>query len=131
MGFRVEKVASVIREVVSEAIANHLSDPRISPFASVTWVDVAGDLQNASVHVSVMGEPGDERKTLAALQNAAGRIQARLARRLKVRNCPRLTFVPDPSIKKSIETCQLIDEAMAELAEPTDPHADPEAEPRS
>ncbi len=131
MGFRVEKVASVIRDVVSDAIANHLSDPRISPFASVTWVNVAGDLQNASVHISVMGKPGDERKTLAGLQNAAGRIQSLLARRLQIRQCPRLTFVPDPSIKKSIETCLLIDEAMAELDAPTEPQADGETEARS
>ena len=121
----------MIRDVVSDAIANHLSDPRISPFASVTWVNVAGDLQNASVHISVMGEPADERKTLAGLQNAAGRIQSLLARRLKVRQCPRLTFVPDPSIKKSIETCQLIDEAMAKLDVPTEPRADGEPEARS
>ncbi len=131
MGFRVEKVASVIRNVVSDSIANHLSDPRISSFASVTWVDVAGDLQNASVHISVMGKPGDERKTLAGLQNAAGRIQSLLARRLKMRQCPRLTFVLDPSIKKSIETCLLIDEAMAELNTPAEPQTDAETEARS
>jgi len=117
---RLEKVASVIRDVVSDAVANRLSDPRISPLASVTRVEVAGDLQTACVYISVLGTPADERRTLAGLDHAVGHVQRLLAGRLRTRQCPRLRFVSDPSIKKGAETIRMIDEAMREF----DPHSD-------
>ena len=48
--YRQEKVASEVRAVVGDAIANRLSDPRISPFVSVTRVSVSGDLAVADVY---------------------------------------------------------------------------------
>ena len=112
MSYRTEKVASVIREVVGDAIARGLSDPRISPFASVTRVEVSGDLQHARVYVSVMGPAADQRTTLAGLDNAVGHVQRLLGRRLRIRHCPRIGFVSDDSIKKGDETLRMIDEAM-------------------
>ena len=50
---RQEKVARVIREVVSDAIANHLSDPRITGFVSVTRVEVMADMRSADVYLSI------------------------------------------------------------------------------
>ena len=52
---RVEKVAEVVREVVSMAILTELSDPRIRDI-TVTYVEVSADLRHAKVHVSVMGD---------------------------------------------------------------------------
>lgn len=111
---RVAKVASVIREVVSDAIANRLSDPRISPFSSITRVDVSGDLRYATVFVSVMGDPAIARKTMAGLEHATGHVQNLLAGKLNTRQCPYLRFRLDESIKKGIETVRLIDQTMAE-----------------
>ena len=81
---RVDKIASTIREIVSDTIAHKLSDPRISPWTSVTRVEVAGDLQVAKVYVSVMGDQNSARTTMAGLNHAAGRIQRELARVLTV-----------------------------------------------
>lgn len=111
---RPERVATVVRAVVSDAIASKLSDPRIEPLSSVTRVEVSGDLEHAKVYISVMGTESAQRKTLAGLQSAAGVVQRMLARELSTRVCPRLSFHLDESIKRSIETVRLIDEAMAE-----------------
>jgi ribosome-binding factor A len=111
---RPERVAAVVRNVVSDAIANKLSDPRIAPLSSVTRVEVSGDLEHARVFVSVMGEESIQRRTLAGLQSAAGAVQRLLARELSIRQCPRLSFHLDLSIKRATETIRLIDEAMAE-----------------
>ena len=46
---RQEKVARVVKEAVSDAIAHHLNDPRIGGFVSVTRVEMAPDLRNAEV----------------------------------------------------------------------------------
>jgi ribosome-binding factor A len=105
----------MVQSVVGEAILSKLHDPRISPFASVTRVEVAADLQIADVHVSVLGDPGEGRRTLAGLTSAAGRIQSMLARTLQTRQCPRLRFHLDDSLKKGMETMRLIDESMAEI----------------
>ena len=117
MGYRTEKLASMIRDSVGDAIANRLSDPRISPLASVTRVAVSGDLQHATVYISVMGRPAEQRTTLTGLRHATGRIHTLLAQRLRIRHCPRITFVLDESIKKGSETIRMIDEVMRELKE--------------
>jgi len=46
---RQEKAARGIRDVVSDAIANHLNDPRITGFVSVTRVEVMADMRSADV----------------------------------------------------------------------------------
>ena len=52
---RVLKAAQAIREVVSMAIIADLKDPRIKD-VTVTLVEVAPDMRQAKVHVSVMGD---------------------------------------------------------------------------
>ncbi len=111
---RPERVANVIRAVVSDAIVNKLNDPRIAPLSSVTRVEVSGDLEYAKVWVSVMGEEAARRLTIAGLRSAAGLVQRLLGRRLPIRHCPRLSFHLDESIKKGAETIRLIDETMSQ-----------------
>lgn len=113
--FRPERVAQVIREVVSEAIASKLNDPRIEPLSSVTRVEVSGDLEHAKVWVSVMGAAAAGRRTLAGLQAAAGYVQRLVAAELSLRVTPHLSFHLDESLKKAAETIRLIDESMAEI----------------
>ena len=108
--FRVEKLASTIREIVSDAIANKLHDPRISAMTSVLRVEVSGDLQVAKIQVTVMGSASEGRRTLAGLNAAGGRVQRLVARRLTIRRCPQLSFVLDDSLKKAAETVRIIDE---------------------
>ena len=112
---RPERIANVVRDVVSDAIANKLSDPRIAPFVSVTRVEMSADLEYARVWISVFGEEPIQRRTLAGMQSAAGLVQRMLAKELTLRHCPRLSFHLDESIKKAAETMRLIDAAMAEL----------------
>ncbi|MCH8052972.1 MAG: ribosome-binding factor A, partial [Planctomycetes bacterium] len=50
--FRIDKVASVVRQIVSDAIRDRLQDPRVSSMTSVTRVEVSPDLDWARVHVS-------------------------------------------------------------------------------
>jgi ribosome-binding factor A len=115
---RPERVAHVVRAVVSEAIARKLSDPRIEPLASITRVEVTADLEFAKVWVSVMGDEAAQRRTLAGLRSAVGLVQRMVAQELPLRHCPHITFHLDQSIKRAAETVRLINEAMAELQPP-------------
>ena len=113
--FRIDKVASVVRQIVSEAIRDRLQDPRVSSMTSVTRVEVSPDLDWARVHVSILGSAAVQKTTMAALTSAAGYIQGILARSLHTRQCPRLVFLLDDSLKRSNEVMQMIDDSMREL----------------
>ncbi len=126
---RPERVAHVIREVVSEAIAHRLSDPRIAPLSSVTRVEMSLDLEHAKVWISVMGDEPAQRRTMAGLKSAAPLVQRMVARELPLRHCPRLSFALDESIKRGAETIRLIREAMAEIEPPAPEPEEPEESP--
>ncbi len=112
---RPERVGNVIRQVVSEAIAGRLSDPRIETLTSVTRVEVSHDLEHAKVYVSVIGEAAKGPLTVNGLNSAAGLIRRMVGDQLSLRRTPNLVFYLDESIKKATETIRLIDEAMAEI----------------
>jgi ribosome-binding factor A len=114
---RQEKVARVIREVVCDAVANRLNDPRIEGFASVMKVDVAADLRTASVYISIFGcSDAAQNKTFAALIHARSRIQSLLANKLRdTKFCPVLRLFKDEEFKKTQQTMKLIDQAASEF----------------
>jgi ribosome-binding factor A len=114
---RVLKAAEAIREVVSMTILTELRDPRISD-VTVTLVEVSPDMRLARVHVSVMGDEAKQKLTLYGLQNAAGFLQAKIARRIDTRYTPRLRFVLDQGVKRSIEVSRILNEVLPRTASP-------------
>ncbi|MCK4292819.1 MAG: 30S ribosome-binding factor RbfA [Planctomycetes bacterium] len=115
---RQAKVASVVKEAVSEAITHHLSDPRIEGLVSVTRVDMAPDLRNAEVYLSIFGQDESaQNKTFAAISHAKNRIQSFVAGRVQSKFCPVLHFHRDDHFKKTLETMRLIDQAVSEMDE--------------
>jgi len=113
---RQEKVARVVKEAVSDAIANHLNDPRIEGFVSVTRVDMAPDLRNADVYLSIFGKDDTvQNRTFVAITHAKSRIQSLLAGKLQCKFCPVLRFHRDENFKKTLETMKLIEKAVSEF----------------
>ena len=108
---RAQKVAEAIREVVSMAILTELKDPRVKD-VTVTFVEVSTDLRHAKVHVSVMGDEKQQQLTLRGLQSAAGFLQAKIAAQLEMRYTPRLNFLLDQGVKRSIEIAQILREVL-------------------
>ncbi len=110
---RQEKVARVVKEAVSDAIANHLNDPRIEGFVSVTKVDMAPDLRNADVYLSIFGkDDASQNRTFSAISHAKSRIQSLVAGRMRSKFCPVLHLYRDEQFKKTLETMKLIDQAV-------------------
>lgn len=93
--FRKEKIASVIRQVVSEAIANKLHDPRVDMLTTITRVEMTEDLLIAKVFLTVTGSETTERRTLQGVRNAGGYLQRQIAKELQIRHCPTLHFEID------------------------------------
>jgi len=123
---RTQKAAEAIREVVGMAILAELNDPRIQD-VTVTYVEVSGDMRQAKVHVSVMGDETHQQLSLKGLQSAAGFLQSKIAKRIDLRYTPRLTFVLDKGVKHSIEISRILKEVLPddESAEAPEDVADP------
>jgi ribosome-binding factor A len=102
------RVNEAVREVVSETVGE-LKDPRIG-FVTVTGVETSPDLRHARVFVSVLGSEVKRAKTLDGLAAAHGVLQARVARELRMKRTPQLTFEYDPTVERGVRMTQLIDE---------------------
>lgn len=106
----------MVMKAVSDAITNHLSDPRIEGLVSVTRVEMSADLRSADVYISILGKSdADQNKTFAAITHARSKIQSLLAGKMQSKFCPILQFHKDEKFKKTLETMKLIDSAMSEL----------------
>jgi len=113
---RQEKVARIVKEAVSDAITHHLNDPRISGFVSVTRVEMTADLRNANVYLSIFGsDEAGQNKAFTAITHAKSRIQSLLAGTVQSKFCPVLHFYKDEKFKKTLETLNLIDQAVKDL----------------
>jgi ribosome-binding factor A len=102
------RVDEAMREVLSGAITSELKDPRVG-FVTVTAVETAADLRRARVFVSVLGDEGERRRTLDALQNAHGYLQRRVAGELRLKHTPTLEFAYDSSADRSLRITELLE----------------------
>lgn len=108
---RTLKAAAAIREVVSMAILAEVRDPRVRD-VTVTKVEVSGDMREAKVYVSIMGDETKQRLAIHGLQSSAGFLQAKVASRIDTRYTPRLEFVLDQGVKKSIEIATILNQVL-------------------
>ena len=107
---RMRRVDEAMREVLSDVITSELKDPRVG-FVTVTAVETSPDLRRARVFVSVLGNPGERRRTLQALEAAHGFMQRRVASELRLKNTPQLAFVYDDTPERGMRITQLLDES--------------------
>jgi ribosome-binding factor A len=108
-GGRMRRVDEAIRQVIGEALAADLKDPRVG-FVTVTDVKTSSDLRHARVYVSVLGPESEREDTLAALRHAHGYLQGRIARELRLKRTPALEFAYDDTGERAMRIDALIDE---------------------
>jgi ribosome-binding factor A len=106
------RVNESVRQVLAEALPE-LKDPRIG-LVTITGVATSPDLRHAVVYVSVLGSARKRKATLVGLEAAHGVLQSRLARELRMKRTPQLTFEYDPSVERGVRMSRLIDELAPE-----------------
>jgi ribosome-binding factor A len=116
MSDRMRRVNESVRAVLAEAVGE-LKDPRIG-FVTVTGVETSADLRQATVFVSVFGSESKRAKSLAGLEAAHGVLQGRIARELRLKRTPQLTFQYDPSVEQGVRMSKLIDELVPNHDDP-------------
>ena len=77
-------------------------------------------MRHAKVHVSIMGDETRQNLSLRGLQSAAGFLQSKIAKQIDTRYTPRLMFVLDQGVKKSIEMARLLREVLPPKVEDDD-----------
>ncbi len=109
MAYRIERVNSMIRQEISELLQRQVKDPRLGGFVTVTSVTATPDLKHAKVFVSCLGDKEEKEKILNVLTAASGFFRNELAKRIKLRSIPDLSFRWDDSIERGAYLLELID----------------------
>jgi ribosome-binding factor A len=112
------QVADRIKEIIANALESRVKDPRLG-FVTITDVRVTGDLQQASIFYSVLGDNASREASAAALSSAKGMLRSEVGRALGLRITPSLEFFLDGMSDSASAMNDLIDQmhkADAELA---------------
>lgn len=109
MSRRMDRVNVLLRQQISELLAQELKDPRIKTIVSITRVDTSVDLRHARVSVSVMGPAEEKAGAMAVLNRAAGFLRRELRSRVVLKNLPDLHFVLDESLEEGSRVLGMLD----------------------
>jgi ribosome-binding factor A len=108
---RKARLDTQIQHELAEIIRDELSDPRVQG-VTVTRADVAPDLRNATVKVSVLGTDDELKAAVAGLKHASGKLRHELGRRLRLRLVPTLHFSADTQLREADRISELIRNAV-------------------
>ncbi len=110
-GDRMRRVNEAIRQVIGDAVACDLKDPRVG-FVTVTDVRTSTDLSHARVYVSVLGEPDARAETMDGLRSAHGYLQRRISGELHLKRTPTLEFSYDDTTDRAMRMDALIEQEI-------------------
>ncbi|BEL11852.1 30S ribosome-binding factor RbfA [Actinoplanes sichuanensis] len=85
--------AERIKELVARLV-REIKDPRLG-MVTITDARITGDLREATVFYTVLGDVTEQASTAAALESAKGMLRTRVGHALALRHSPSLTFVLD------------------------------------
>lgn len=113
---RARRLAKRIAQIVASALEHEVKDPRLGN-VTITDAKVTGDLRDATVYYTVLGETLDATPDFAgaaaALESARGVLRTKVGQGTGVRYTPTLTFVAD----KLPGNARHIDELLAKARE--------------
>jgi ribosome-binding factor A len=109
---RTRRLAERIAKIVAELLERRIKDPRLG-FVTVTEARLTGDLREAKVYYTVLGDTVEREESAAALRSATGIIRSEVGRLIGLRHTPSLEFIADALP----EDAQRIDELVAAVRE--------------
>lgn len=126
---RALKVADRIKEVIATTLELRVKDPRLG-FITITDVRVTGDLQQASIFYTVLGDEEAQSETAAALASAKGLIRREVGNALGLRITPSIEFFADglqesaTAMNELMSSVRAADAELAKLREGATPAGD-------
>lgn len=112
---RVSRVSSLIKREVSQMLLNGIKDDRVgSGMVSITDIDLSGDLQHATIFVSIYGTQEAKEETMEGLRASTGFVRRELSHRIRLRRSPEITFMEDLSLERGDKMLHLLDRLSEE-----------------
>ena len=106
---RIERLNSLLRRVIAEGMFQVMRGGAGGPgIFTVTGVSCGKDLRDATVRVSVFGDAALKDTAMRRLRAHARDFQQLVAREVRMKFTPRLSFQLDESIEKGDEVLSLL-----------------------
>ncbi|GIH05995.1 ribosome-binding factor A [Rhizocola hellebori] len=105
---KVRRHSERVKELVASAVRN-IKDPRLG-MITITDTRLTGDLREATVFYTVLGDSAAQVGTAAALESAKGLLRSTVGKALGLRHSPSLAFVLD-DVQEHVKE---IDDLLAE-----------------
>ncbi len=132
---RARRLAKRISQIVAGALEHEVKDPRLT-MVTITDTRVTGDLREATVYYTVIGETVDAEPdtagAAAALAGATGVLRSLVGAGTGIRHTPSLAFLPDVVPDEARRMEELLartresDAEVARLAAGARPAGDPD-----
>ncbi|HXR55126.1 MAG TPA: 30S ribosome-binding factor RbfA [Acidimicrobiales bacterium] len=103
------RINQVLREVLAEELERLADADERLRLLTITSVETAPDLRNATVYLSTLEDEAAE-----ALEERRTQLQRTVGRQMRIKRTPRLTFVADPAIRSGAA----VEEALRRLKRP-------------
>ncbi|WP_214849539.1 30S ribosome-binding factor RbfA [Exiguobacterium sp. s193] len=110
MSVRSNRVAEQVRKEITQMLIKDVNDPRVKA-VTVTGVEVTGDLQQATIFYSVLGDEKVRDDARIGLEKSKGFMRKEIGSRIRLRKTPELMF----EIDTSVEYGSRIDELLRNL----------------
>jgi len=106
---RLQRVRELLKREIGEAVRRefHVSEAGL---ITVNDVDVAGDLRSATVFISILGNPDQQKRGFQLLNEHRVRLQGFIGKAVVLKYTPRLKFAFDDSIVRGNRVLQIIEE---------------------
>ena len=111
---RINRINSLLKEVLFDVIQKQVRNPHVNLFVSVTRVDTSADLYHAKVYVSLIGTDAEKAKVLAALESAAGFIAVQASKQVELRHFPSITFRLDNAAEEHFKIEKILSDIEKE-----------------
>lgn len=108
MSLRMEKVNRELQKQIMVIIHKEIDDPDMD-FLSITHVETTKDLQESKIYYSLLNE-NHYGKAKEILNRMRGVIRGSLAKKIRLKTLPQLNFIPDDSIKYSVDIYKKVEE---------------------
>ncbi len=115
---RIDRLNSLVKEVLSDVIRFDVKNPLIHELLTVTKVDISKDLHHAKVYISIIGTQADKNQSLKALQSAAGFIAVTASKKVVLRYFPQLSFYIDDSLEHQMHIHELLEKVHKDQQSP-------------
>jgi len=111
---RADRVSDAMQRSIAGILRSEIRDPRIG-MANINGVQIPNDLSTAKIFVTFIGVEEQKKidEAIAVLNDASGFIRSLVARDVKMRSIPKLTFIYDRVVVEGQKLSNLIDKAVA------------------